>query len=217
MPTLAERNNNPGNLTVNRPGQILYEGQTGTRSANGLTYAVFGTPQAGTNALLDYIRRHTSNGRTTIGDFISHYLGNPNLAPNAANPHPGSYAAGVASAVGGNLGSVITSANITDVARGIERGEGSLAAFGSLLGQGSSGSISGGGSPSTSPDTGNTGSGGLLEAIANFFQISTQERIVAVVLGSILIVVAIGILLINTKFVQETVIPTATKAAALAA
>lgn len=128
--------NNPGNLTVgSAPShRILYAGQTGVyNSPNGLAFAQFGTPQQGVQALLDYIRRNGVG--KTIRQFVERYLGNANLAPSALNRDPHGYAANIANAIGGNLDTPITSANISNVARGIMQGEGTLDTFGSFLGR----------------------------------------------------------------------------------
>lgn len=214
MPTLAERNNNPGNLTVNRPGQILYPGQTGTMSANGLTYAVFPNAQSGFNALVDYIRRHTQNGSTTIGSFISHYLGTPGLTADAANANPRGYAGTVARAVGGDLNSIITPSNYIQVARGIAQGEGGFHGIEGLTGNIGAGDILGSGGSSINTPSPNAN---LLSAVGNFFRVETQERIVAVTLGVVLIAIALGVMLLNSKTVQENVIQPVVKAAKTAA
>ncbi len=110
---------NPGNLTVNRPGQFLYPGQIGTYSSpNGFTYATFPNGQTGFSALVDYIRRHVSQWGTT-SQFVTGYLGTG--TPNAANPYPSNYLTTVQQASGLN-GSIGT--NYNALANGIVTAEG---------------------------------------------------------------------------------------------
>lgn len=91
MANLALENNNPGNLTVNYQGQILYPGQTGTMtSRNGFTYATFPDAQTGFAALVDYIKRHVANGVSTVGGLLN-LFGAPSGGANSANPNPNAY------------------------------------------------------------------------------------------------------------------------------
>lgn len=111
---------NPGNLTVNRPGQFLYPGQIGTYSSpNGFTYATFPNGQTGYNALVDYVQRHVQNGWGSVSQFVGGYLGT--TTANSANPYPSNYLSAVQQASGLN-GSIGT--NYNALANGIVTAEG---------------------------------------------------------------------------------------------
>lgn len=99
MANLALLNNNPGNLTVNSPNQILYPGQTGTySSSNGLTFATFPNGETGFAALVDYVQRKINSGVSTVGGILQ-LFGAP-AAANHDNPNPGSYTANFVAATG---------------------------------------------------------------------------------------------------------------------
>lgn len=113
--------NNAGNLTVNGPGQILYPGQTGVYSSpNGLHYAIFDTPQSGTNALQGWLRDNLGTDPSTslsnLGDTLGYYLnGSFNGVQNTANnPNATAYASGAASTLGISLGQNFTAAQLAD-------------------------------------------------------------------------------------------------------
>lgn len=113
--------NNPGNLTVNAPGQFLYPGQIGTYSSpNGLTYATFPTPQAGSGALVSWLQNNLGTDPATslsnLGDTLGYYLnGSFNGVSNSANnPNAVSYAAGAAASLGLGLGQNFTAAQLAD-------------------------------------------------------------------------------------------------------
>lgn len=118
---------NPGDLTVNKPGQILYPGQTGTGQGNGLTYAQFPTADAGENALVDYVTRHIASGWTTLSQFVYGFLGTS--SNNAANPHVQNYLNTVSQTTGIAPNATITSSEATAIAAGISKAEGTSSAF----------------------------------------------------------------------------------------
>jgi hypothetical protein len=123
--TIGGRYNNWGDLTVGSAGnnRILYPGQTGTVNGNGLSYATFGTPDAGMNALVDYIKRHISQGWTTLDKLVFGYLGTSTA--NKDNPYPQSYLRTVAATAGLSPNSPISAANAQAIAMGISKAEGS--------------------------------------------------------------------------------------------
>lgn len=125
---LQDNTRNPGNLTVNRPGQLLYPGQTGTYGANGFNYAVFPDNQAGFSALVDYVQRHVSSGWNTVSGFVFGYLGTS--TPNQANPAPRNYLSAVEGASG--VTGAITPNDYTAIARGIATAEGNGRVLASL-------------------------------------------------------------------------------------
>jgi hypothetical protein len=119
--------NNPGDLTVLKPGQLLYPGQSGTGQGNGLTYAQFPTADAGENALVDYVTRHIASGWTTLSQFVYGFLGTS--TNNAANPHVQNYLNTVSQATGIAPNAVITSSEASAIAAGISKAEGTSSAF----------------------------------------------------------------------------------------
>lgn len=121
MANLGLQNLNPGNLTVNYPGQMLYAGQTSTYSSpNGFVYAVFGTAQAGWDALVTYINNHAAG--QTVGQILQRF-GAPAQA-NSANPNPGAYVSNFESGSGGLSTSAPATGNATTIAAGIATAEG---------------------------------------------------------------------------------------------
>lgn len=119
---------NPGDLTVFGPQSFLYPGQTGVfASPNGLYYAQFPDAQTGTNALVDYVQRHVSNGWTNLNQFVFGYLGTS--TPNSANPAPQAYLNRVAQGSGIAAGGSLIGQDPLSIARGIATGEGTLSVF----------------------------------------------------------------------------------------
>src|ERR1700761_1824329 len=131
--------NNPGNLTVNSSGQILYPGQTGTYNANGLIYAVFGSPQAGGAALVNYIQNNIgtddATSLTTPQELASYYL-NGSYGPlqsSSANPYANNWLSAVDNFIGASPNSPITNYSPQSIAQGIEIAEGN-GALGNVFG-----------------------------------------------------------------------------------
>lgn len=121
MPNIGLNTNNPGNLTVNGPGSFLYPGQTGVYSSgNGFNYASFGTPQAGSNALIGWLQNNLGTNPQTslsnVGDTLGYYLnsGFNGVQNTPANPNAVGYAAGVASSLGMGLSDNFTATQLQD-------------------------------------------------------------------------------------------------------
>ena len=118
MSNIGVTYNNPGNLTANG---IIYPGQTGVYSSpNGLSYATFGTPQAGSSALVSWLQNNlgtdTSNSLSTIGETLSYYLNGSYgpLSNTANNPNAVSYGNQVAANLGMDLNQPFTQAQLSD-------------------------------------------------------------------------------------------------------
>lgn len=103
--------NNPGNLTVNAPGQILYAGQSSTYSSpNGHVFAVFPDATTGYNALVSYIQRHVASGASTVSQLVNlfdpgdlnTFVSTTGLSPSSSlvGVDPGLVAQGIAAAEG---------------------------------------------------------------------------------------------------------------------
>jgi|SRR5579859_1705589 len=111
--------NNPGNLTV-APG-VSYAGQTGVyHSPNGLNYAIFGSPQAGSAALDTYIANNIgtnpNTSESTIGQLLGFFLNGDNngISNTSANPNAIGYVNAVSRATGLGLNDQFTSSQISD-------------------------------------------------------------------------------------------------------
>lgn len=215
---------NPGNLTVNKSGQILYPGQTGTYAANGFQYATFANVADGLTALTDYASRHVATGWNTAQKFAFGYLGTSTA--NAANPYPQSYAA--------TLAKFFNPADPSAIAKGIATAEGNgkmiagvtgtsnpaPAAGSSWLGwaSGQLGNTAIGagrfweGVTGTAKDPA-AGMNALTEEVGKTFNIfgGTAQRVALIVLGVILVGGALMLLAMGSKSVQ-----TAVKVAAVA-
>lgn len=95
--SLAQRNNNPGNLRAGK-------GQIGTQNG----FAVFATPQAGWDALSNQIQLDASRG-LTLQQFISKY------APASDNNNPQAYAQFVSQQTGIPVDGLLSSGAVLPV------------------------------------------------------------------------------------------------------
>lgn len=205
--------NNPGNLTVNKPGQLLYPGQVGTYAANGFNYATFGSVQDGFNALTNYVSRHVASGWNTASKFAYGYLGTSTA--NAANPYPQNYAA--------TLSKYFDPSDPSAIATGIATAEGNGKQVAGLTGGGAGlleaakGQLGnfkigvanfaiGAGAVANDP---HAAAGALVDSVAtsafgNAFK-NYASRTALIVLGVILVAGALIILALQTKTVQTVV------------
>lgn len=138
MSNLGVANNNPGNLLA---GSDPYTGQTGVyHSPNGLSYAVFGTPQAGQNALLEWLQNNVgtndNTSLTNLSEVASYFLNGSfdPLTSTANNPHASDWLHTVEGATGLSATAPITPSMFPAIASGIEKAEGTYGAFGPVAG-----------------------------------------------------------------------------------
>jgi len=75
MASLTERYNNPGAL---RPNKIMFEGQVDVDDKG---FAIFATPEAGRQALINQINLDIKRGRNTVDSFLEKYT-----PPSEENP-----------------------------------------------------------------------------------------------------------------------------------
>jgi hypothetical protein len=200
MPNVGVTYNNPGNLTVGGPSSFLYGGQTGVYSSpNGLYYAEFGSPQAGYNALTNYISTHVANGWTTLSQFVNNFVNGPNSSGAWLNTASGqNYVAAVSNARGVSPNGSLVGVDPNLIAKGISQGEGTSSLLAGISGitasglttaaqNGLGGSASGSASSSSNPSLGFLG--GLLD-VEQFFL-----RFGLVIIGGIIVIVALWQLL----------------------
>lgn len=125
--------NNPGNLTVSSPNSLIYPGQTGVYSANGLNYAKFATPQDGANALATYLNNNvgtdSANSLSTPNELASYYLNGSfdGLKSTSANPNASNWAATISKALGIGPNDKIPAGSTSTIAGAIQMAEGNQA------------------------------------------------------------------------------------------
>lgn len=224
--TLGVSLNNPGNLTVNGPNSFLYSGQSGVHSANGLYYAVFPDAQTGASALTSYITRNAGNysslssfGNTYSGgdsnwiNNVANYLGvSPSASPSSLNVNQ--FAAAITNAEGNNgVGNVFgggstsngLSAAFDPNNNTVYTGPISQSSIDKLIGVGES--VTGSQSNTTDALTGLTSlSNTISNAVktsASLFQLNTWERAAFIILGIGLVVIAVTVLIVENKTVQQ--------------
>ena len=222
--SIGVRYNNPGNLTVsNERMGLVYPGQTGIyNSPNGLHYATFGSPEAGSNALVDYLGRNAIG--KTLNQFGNYYLngsksgGTPPSTIN--NPFPASWMSAVAAASGLGGNSVISAGDLPNIAAGVAKAEGASSVFhfgtgksvSSILGDGSvdgmlnnivNGSVALGGATTSASAAGDAPSGNILDMIAALFDYHTWARVGITAIGVILIGMALFFLMESSPTVQK--------------
>lgn len=198
--------NNLGALTVTGPNN--YAGQTGVYTAsNGLNFAKFDSVQSSKNAVSSWLGNNTGSNPntsyTTIGEAGAAYTGSPNGGSQWAN------------ILGVSPDTAISSVSKSDLVSAVIQNEG-------IVSGGSGGT---GGASATSNPIGDfvTGVANYLNPtgfLNSFFSLNTGERILAVILGAVLLVIALTILISHSKTVQniiETTRQTATKVATTAA
>jgi hypothetical protein len=158
--TIPIETNNPGNLTVNYPNEILYAGQSTTYSpGNGHTYAVFPTAQAGSNALENYITQHlTATGDETLSQFANSFVNGPNSSGSWLNTTAGqNYTSVLSQYTGVSANSSLQGVSISNLAAGIAQAEGGGSIF----------NPTGGGANATGPSSSSPSDPGVASNASN--------------------------------------------------
>lgn len=199
--------NNPLGLTTAGPGYSTdhwYPGQTGSQTSGaGYTFAQFPDMKTGFGAGVDYITRKINSGAvSTAGELVNLF------SPNDMSAF--------SKVTGLSANSPVSAGNASTYAQGIAAGEGTLKSLGSFLTSPQSGiasifgdSLNGFLNPQQAINGMQQNSNS--SPFGSFFTLSTGERILAVVAGLLLLVIAL-IALVSKTQVGQTIIETGKKA-----
>lgn len=202
--------NNPIGITIAGPGygnpngSPTYGAQGVITSGAGFTFDKFATPQQGIQGAIAYITKQINNGVNSVSALISKF------GPNDLQPF--------LKVTGLQPNSPLTASQAPLYAAGIAAGEGTLQAFGGVAaftGQATDAATAVvGNNASASAGAPATTQANLFSQLSDLFSINTAQRTTAVVGGVILAIVAVTVLIISSKPVQEVVQTTAKAAVA---